>query len=112
MADAVGELTATTFDEAVNGAEHPVVVDFWAEWCGPCHALAPILDELAVEHRDELRFYKVDADAYPDLALRYQVMSMPTLLVFDRGQLVQRLIGARGKQHLLADLTTVLPALS
>jgi thioredoxin 1 len=108
MTGAAQDLTAATFDEEVLGASVPVVVDFWAEWCGPCHALAPILDEIAAEHADTLRIYKLDIDAWPESALRFDVMSFPTLLVFQDGQVVKRLIGARGKRHLLAELADVL----
>ncbi|HMG43499.1 MAG TPA: thioredoxin [Acidimicrobiales bacterium] len=107
---AVTDLTATAFDETVLGSPVPVLVDFWAEWCPPCHALAPILDEIAAEHADRLRIYKLDVDQQPEVALRYDVMSFPTLLVFVDGQPVQRLIGARGKHHLLAELAEVLDA--
>ena len=105
---ALADLTATTFDEAVLGSSVPVVVDFWAEWCGPCHALAPVLEEIAAEHPDSLRIVKLDVDAWPESALRFGVMSFPTLLVFDHGEVVQRLVGARGKRHLLAELADVL----
>jgi len=98
------ELTAATFDEVVGASPVPVLVDFWAEWCPPCHTIAPILDEIAAEHAGTLRIAKVDADAHPDLSLRFGVMSLPSLLVFVDGQLVKRMIGARGKQHLLAEL--------
>jgi thioredoxin 1 len=108
MAGSVQELTAATFDEAVAGAEVPLVVDLWAEWCPPCHALAPVLDGIAAEHADELRIAKVDVDAHPEIARRFDVMSFPTLLVFDGGQVVRRLVGARGKGHLLAELADVL----
>lgn len=105
MAGFVHELTSTTFDEAVGGASVPVVVDLWAEWCPPCHALAPVLDEIAAEYPDTLRVYKVDIDAYPAVAARFGVMSFPTLLIFEHGRLVRRMVGARGKRHLLAELS-------
>jgi thioredoxin 1 len=102
------ELTAATFDEVVGASPVPVLVDFWAEWCPPCHVVAPILDEIAAEHAGGLRIAKVDADAHPDLSLRFGVMSLPSLLVFVDGELVKRMVGARGKQHLLAELADVL----
>jgi thioredoxin 1 len=105
------ELTETTFDEAVGGSPVPVVVDFWAEWCPPCHMLTPVLHEIAAEHADELRVFSVDTDAHPGLGARYGVMSLPTLLVFDGrkgAEPVKRLVGARGKRHLLAELSDVL----
>lgn len=108
MAGSVQELTGATFDEAVAGAEVPLVVDLWAEWCPPCHALAPVLDQIAAEHPADLRIAKVDIDAHPEIARRFDVMSFPTLLVFDGGEVVQRLVGARGKGHLLAELADVL----
>jgi thioredoxin 1 len=108
MAGLVQELTSATFDEVVGGAGVPVVVDLWAEWCAPCHALAPVLDEIAAEQAATLRIVKVDVDAHPDVAARFGVMSFPTLLVFDDGQVVKRLVGARGKRHLLAELSLVL----
>jgi thioredoxin 1 len=106
---AVAALTTATFDEVVLGSSVPVVVDFWAEWCPPCHAIAPVLDEIAAEHPDDLRILKLDVDAHPDVAQRFGVMSFPTLLVIDGGEVVKRLIGARGKRHLLAELADVLP---
>ena len=105
----VHEATTATFDELVGGSPVPVVVDFWADWCGPCHALAPVLDAIATDHHDDLRVLTLDADAHPDVARRFGVMSLPTLLVFDQGVLVKRLVGARGRNHLLAELADVLP---
>ena len=90
-------LSTTTFDETVDGADKPVVVDFWAEWCGPCKMIAPILDELAAELGDRVTVAKVNVDDNPDLAMRYNVMSIPTLLVFSGGEVHKRLVGAKGK---------------
>jgi thioredoxin 1 len=108
MAGHVQELTSTTFDQEVVGAGLPVVVDLWAEWCGPCHALAPVLDEIAAENAEALRVFKLDVEAHPDVATRFGVMSFPTLLVFEDGRLVRRMVGARGKRHLLAELSDLL----
>jgi thioredoxin 1 len=103
----VHEVTASTFDEQVLGSPVPVVVDFWAEWCPPCHALAPVLAGIAADHTDTLRVLALDVDAHPEVAQRFGIMSFPTLLVFDGGLLAKRLVGARGRQHLLADLADV-----
>ena len=101
-------LTTATFDEVVAGSDRPVLVDLWAEWCGPCHALAPVLDEVDELTGDALRIVKVDVDAEPDIARRYDVMSFPTLLLFRDGEVIRRLVGARGKHRLLEDLADVL----
>jgi thioredoxin 1 len=93
-----------TFDETVVGSDTPVVVDFWAEWCGPCKMIAPVLEEIAEEHPEKLRVVKLNVDDNPDTARRYEVMSIPTLLVFKDGENVKRLVGAKGKGQLLQDL--------
>jgi thioredoxin 1 len=102
------ELTDDTFDETVLGASKPVLVDFTAAWCGPCHALAPILEEVAVEHADKLEIVQLDVDANPNTTRRFDVMSMPTLILFKDGVAQRKMIGARGKHHLLDELSDFL----
>ena len=104
----VTHLTDATFAEAIGGAEKPVLVDFTAAWCGPCKQISPILDELSVEQADKLQIAKIDVDENPATTLRYDVMSMPTLILFKDGEPQRKLIGARGKQHLLNELAEVL----
>ena len=85
MAGCISTLTDATFDETIGAAAEPVVVDFWAEWCGPCKMIAPILDEIADEHAGKLTVAKLNVDENPDVARRFDVMSIPTLIVFKDG---------------------------
>ncbi len=110
MADGIAALTATTFDETVNSSDLPVIVDFWAEWCGPCKMIAPILAEIAQEHEGKLRVAKLNVDDHGEIAMRYNVMSIPTLLVFHGGEMRKRLVGAKGKGQLLQELEEFLPS--
>ncbi len=104
MADDIVILSDSTFDEAVAGSDTPVLVDFWAEWCGPCKMVAPTLAEIADEQRGKLTVAKLNVDDNPDIARRYEVMSIPTLLVFKDGKPAKRIVGAKGKGALLQDL--------
>lgn len=104
MASGITHLTTATFDETVNSSLTTVVVDFWADWCGPCKRVEPILEELASEYAGELLIAKVDADANPELVTRFGVQSLPTLLVFDGGSVAKTIIGAKGKGALLEEL--------
>jgi thioredoxin 1 len=104
MAQGISTLTETTFDEEIAGAAEAVIVDFWAEWCGPCKMIAPILDEIAAEHAGTIRVAKLNVDDNPDIARRFEVMSIPTLIVFKDGQPAKRIVGAKGKGQLLEDL--------
>ncbi len=101
-------LSSATFDETVGGAAKPVLVDFWAEWCGPCKMIAPVLDELAGEHGDSITFAKLNVDEAPDIARQHGVMSIPTLIVFKEGEAAKRIVGAKSKAALVEDLAEFL----
>ncbi len=104
MSASISQLSESTFAEEVNSATEPVLVDFWAEWCGPCKTIAPVLEEIAGEQAGKLRIAKVDVDENQGLARQYGVQSIPTMIVFKDGVEVHRLVGARGKAQLLEDL--------
>ncbi len=104
MADGIDVLTGATFDEEVGSSSVPIVVDFWAEWCGPCRMVAPVLEAIASEHGGKIRVAKINVDDAPDVARRYEVMSIPTLLVFQDGIPKKRLVGAKGKTQLVSEL--------
>ena len=104
MSKNVTELTETTFDEVVNGSEEPVLVDFWAEWCGPCKAIAPVLEEIATEHQGKIKITKLNVDENQTIAQRFGVMSIPTLLVFNKGEVTNKIVGAKPKAQLEAEL--------
>ena len=93
-------LNEDTFDEEIKGQPGPILVDFWASWCAPCKIVAPTLEELAVEMQDRARIAKVDVDSNGDLANRFGIMSIPTLVVFKNGKVVDQLIGAAPKPHI------------
>jgi thioredoxin 1 len=101
-------LSDATFDESIGGASVPIIVDFWAEWCGPCKMIAPVLEDIAKEHPDSLQVAKLNVDDNPNVARRFDVMSIPTLLVFSEGVVKRRLVGAKGKAQLLEELSEFL----
>ncbi len=101
-------VTDATFDEVIGAADEAVIVDFWAEWCGPCKMIAPILDEIAQEQAGKVKVVKLNVDENQDTARRFDVMSIPTLIVFKDGEPAKKMIGAKGKGALLEDLAEFL----
>ena len=104
MAGNTVTVTDATFADDVLGSDKPVLVDFWAEWCGPCKMVAPVLEEIAGQHGDKLTIAKLNIDENPQIAQQYQVMSIPTMSVFQGGKVVKTIVGAKPKSALLKDL--------
>ncbi len=106
----IAEVTDATFDAEVVRSDRPVVVDFWAPWCGPCRVMDPVLDDLAGAHGGRLKFTKVNVDDNEGVAARFEILSIPTLLVFDGGEVRRRLIGAVPRRRLEDELAGWLAA--
>ncbi|AVZ75383.1 thioredoxin [Streptomyces lunaelactis] len=104
----VDEVTDADFDDEVLRADRPVLVEFTADWCGPCRQLAPVLSALASEEADRLKVVQLDVDTNPEITTRYAVLSMPTLMVFREGEPVKSMVGARPKRRLLQELDDVI----
>ncbi|MDX6263215.1 MAG: thioredoxin 1 [Kribbellaceae bacterium] len=102
------EADESTFTKLVLRADKPVLVDFWAQWCPPCHQIVPILKQVAVERTDRLTVVKVNSDENPAISSKYRVMALPTLMLFHRGELVWSVVGARPKAKLLKELDDAL----
>ena len=108
MSEKIETLTDATFDENVKSSDVPVLVDFWAEWCGPCKMITPVLEEIAAEHAGKVRIAKLNIDDNLDVTRRFEVLSIPTLILFKDGEPKARLIGAKPKGALLEELSPYL----
>ena len=108
MAGTAKNVTDQDFASEVLQSEKPVLVDFWAEWCGPCKMVSPVLEEIAQEHADKIRVVKLNIDENPETSRAYRVMSIPTMSVFQGGRVVKSIVGAKPKAALLRDLADFL----
>ena len=100
----IGDVTDQSFDQTVLSADAPVLVDFWAEWCVPCHMVSPVVEEIGNDKADKLRVAKLNIDDNPEATRKYGVMSIPSLILFKGGEEVARVVGARGKDALLKEI--------
>ena len=104
MAENIIELTDATFDETVNSSEVPVLVDFWAPWCGPCKMIAPIVEEIAGEYGEKAKICKVNTDDHREAAVEYAINAIPTVILFNKGQIEKRWVGLTTKKDITAEI--------
>ena len=105
MSDKITELDSSNFESTVTEGSVPVIVDFWAPWCGPCKAIAPILEELSIELSDSVKICKVNVDSNSEIASKYEIRAIPTILIFKDGAVAETIVGLTSKDDLKAKLT-------
>jgi len=98
------QFTDQNFEDEVLNADVPVLVDFWAEWCGPCKALGPVIDELATEYSGKVKVGKLDTDESRDVSVRFSISAIPTVILFNKGEIVEKFVGLKGKREFQAAL--------
>ena len=108
MSENVIELTDATFDETVNNSDVPVLVDFWAPWCGPCKMIAPIIDEIAGEYGEKAKICKVNTDEHREAAVEYAINAIPTVILFNEGQVAKKWVGMTTKKDLTSEIDTLI----
>jgi thioredoxin 1 len=108
MSETISQLTDTNFESEVIDSEKPVLVDFWAVWCGPCKVIAPEIEKLAEEKSEELKIGKLNVDENRDIAIKYSISSIPTLLLFKNGEVVKKIIGIMSKDKILTEISQFL----
>lgn len=106
MTENVNHLTDQNFESEVLKANSPVLVEFWAPWCGPCQVMAPVLEEMASEYKDRIKVGKLNVDENPATAMTYQIMSIPTLVLFEKGESQKKIVGAIPKKRLVDELSS------
>jgi len=102
--DTVQKFSDANFDEQVLNSDQPVLVDFWAEWCSPCHMVAPTIDQLANEYSGKVKVGKVDTDSNHDVSIKFGITSIPTIILFNQGQIVKKFVGVTSKQAFVDEL--------
>jgi len=110
LSEMIGTVNDSDFESTVYGADTPVLVDFWAEWCAPCHVLSPILEDIARDQAGRIKVVKLNVDDSPEVSMKFRVQTIPTLMLFKDGEVMARIAGVRGKDAILKEIQAFVPA--